>query len=62
MRFLDDALRVLKAAGRIVLLLSDHGDLAGFLSYCSGLGLSVREIARESLFYESLVVYEIRRG
>jgi release factor glutamine methyltransferase len=61
MRFLDDSLRVLKAGGRIVVLLSDHGDLAGFVSYCGGLGLSVREMAREPLFYESLVVYEISR-
>lgn len=61
MRFLDDALRVLKVDGRIVVLLSDHGDLKGFVSYCIDLGLSVRVTARDALFYESLVVYEIRR-
>ena len=61
MRFLDDALRVLKADGRIVVLLSDHGDLTGFVSYCISLGLSVSEMASSALFYESLVVYEIRR-
>ncbi|MDA4113083.1 MAG: methyltransferase domain-containing protein [Thaumarchaeota archaeon] len=61
MSFLDDALRVLKADGRIVVLLSDHGDLRGFVSHCIGLGLSISEAARAALFYESLVVYEIRR-
>jgi len=60
-RFLDDALRVLKADGRIVALLSSHSDLSGFASRCVSLGLSVREVATAALFYESLVVYEIRR-
>lgn len=60
--FLEDALRVLRPGGRILALLSDHSDLAGFESHCSGLGLSVREADRMKLFYESLVVYEIRRA
>ncbi len=62
MAFLEDAVRVLKEGGRIMVLLSDHGDLAGFLSHCAGLGLSVTEAARSKLFYESLVVYDIRKG
>lgn len=61
MRFLEDALRVVKARGRIYVLLSDHGDLAGFVSHCTGLGLSIREAARARLFFESLLVYEIIR-
>ncbi len=60
-RFLDDALRVVTAEGKILVLLSDHGDLEGFVSHCHGMGLSVREAERTRLFYESLVVYEIRR-
>jgi len=59
--FLDDALRVVKAEGRILVLLSDHGDLEEFLAHCLASGLSVHEAARARLFYESLVVYEIRR-
>ena len=59
--FLDDALRVLKPGGRVVALLSDRGDLARFASHCEALGLELRESERERLFYESLVVYEIRR-
>jgi release factor glutamine methyltransferase len=62
MAFLDDALRVVKEGGTIVVLLSDHGDLDTFLSRCAALGLSVKEEATSRLFYESLVVYVIRRG
>jgi release factor glutamine methyltransferase len=62
MRFLVDALRVLKAGGLILVLLSDQGDLAGFVSHCLGQGLSVREREKTRLFYETLFVYEIRRG
>ena len=61
MRFLEDALRVVKAAGRIYVLLSDQGDLDGFVSHCVGSGLSIREAARAKLFFESLLVYEITR-
>jgi release factor glutamine methyltransferase len=61
MRFLGDALRVVKAGGKIYVLLSDHGDLDGFVSHCVGLGLSIREAATATLFFESLLVYEIVR-
>ncbi|MGA2665647.1 MAG: hypothetical protein ABSF83_11960, partial [Nitrososphaerales archaeon] len=60
-RFLEDALRVVKASGRIYVLLSDRGDLAAFLARCLDLGTAVRETARARLFYETLVVYEVRR-
>ena len=60
--FLEDALRVLRPDGRVLVLLSDQGDLAAFLAHCDSLGLSAREVDRERLFYESLVVYELRRG
>jgi len=62
MRFLEDALRVVRVGGRIYVLLSDHGDLDGFVSHCAGLGLSIHEVARARLFFESLLVYEIIRG
>ena len=60
-RFLDEALRVVKASGRVIVLLSDRGDLAAFRARCVELGATVRETARERLFYETLVVYEVRR-
>jgi release factor glutamine methyltransferase len=59
--FLDDALRVLKKGGRIVLLLSDRGDLHGFLARSKAMGLSVVEKRSKRLFYETLVVYELSR-
>jgi release factor glutamine methyltransferase len=62
MAFLDDALRVVKEGGMIVALLSDQGDLNMILSRCAARGLTVKEEARSKLFYESLVVYVIRRG
>jgi release factor glutamine methyltransferase len=59
--FLVDALRVLRSDGKIVLLLSDHGDLQRFLASSRKLGLSVVEKRRKRLFYETLVVYEISK-
>jgi release factor glutamine methyltransferase len=61
-RFLDDALRVLRTGGKIVLLLSDRGDLQRFLARSKGMGLSAVEKRRKRLFYETLVVYELSRG
>ncbi len=60
-KFLDDALRVLKKDGRIVLLLSDRGDLQRFLARSKTMGLSAVEKRRKRLFYETLVVYELSR-
>lgn len=62
MRFLEDALRVLRKGGQVLVLLSSQGDLATFVSHCLLLGLSVREVERADLFYESLIVFEIRRA
>jgi release factor glutamine methyltransferase len=62
LRFLEDALRVLRDGGRIFVLLSDLGDLKTFLSRCETLNVRVREVQRVRLFFESLVVYEIRRA
>lgn len=59
--FLKHALRVMKADGTMVALLSDGGDLDSFASYCSSQGLKIEEIARKKLFYESLVVFAIKR-
>ncbi|MGD0636577.1 MAG: methyltransferase domain-containing protein [Nitrososphaerales archaeon] len=61
MKFLGDALRVVKAGGRIYVLLSNHGDLDRFAALCDGMGLSIREVAQAKLFFESLLVYEIVR-
>lgn len=60
--FLEEALRVLKPRGSIVLLLSDESDLGGFRRACKAMGLRLEVKARRRLFYETLVVFEIRRG
>lgn len=59
--FLDEALRVLREDGRILVLLSEEGDIGRFRNLCLDRGLSVQEKSRRKLFYETLVVYEIRR-
>jgi release factor glutamine methyltransferase len=60
--FLEEALRVLKAGGTIVALLSSEGDMASFLDHCSNLGLSVESVIEKRVFYETLSVFTIRRG
>jgi release factor glutamine methyltransferase len=61
LRFLEDALRVLRPNGRIVVLLSDAGDISGFLDRAGRMGLAAVEKRRKRLFFESLVVYELSR-
>jgi release factor glutamine methyltransferase len=60
--FLEEGLRVLREEGTMVALLSDDGDLESFLSNCRGLGLSVEGVAEKRLFYETLVVFRMRRS
>ncbi len=59
--FLDEATRVLKPEGRILLLMSDEADLEGFKAACEARGLRVAEKERTPLFYENLVVFELQR-
>ncbi|MDA4121907.1 MAG: hypothetical protein OK456_01855 [Thaumarchaeota archaeon] len=61
MRFLDDALRVLRSDGKILVLLSDSGDVQRFLAHATRLGLSAKERRRKRLFYETLLVFELSR-
>ena len=60
--FLDEALRVVRRGGNIVLLLSDQADIEQFLRMCEGRGALVEEVARTPLFFESLVVFRITRA
>ena len=59
--FLEEALRVLKLGGIVVLLLSDEADLDEFEAYCEKKGLRVEEKARQGLFFENLFVFEVSR-
>jgi len=60
--FLEEALRVLKQEGAVVLLLSDEADLDDFRRLCEGRGLRVEEKGSTGLFYETLFVFEVRRA
>lgn len=60
--FLKEALRVLRADGRVLILLSDLGSVREFVLSAENQGLRVVEKARRRLFYETLVVFEVSRG
>jgi release factor glutamine methyltransferase len=60
--FLEEALRVLKAEGSIMVLLSDKGDLGSFLSRSAGLGLMAELAAERRLFFERLAVFRFKRA
>lgn len=62
LQFLNESLRVVKRDGVIVVLLSDEGDIDGFRRSCERLGLAVSEKARTNLFFENLLVFELRRN
>jgi hypothetical protein len=61
LRFLLEAIRVVKNAGRIVLLLSSDNPVAPIREVCERNGLSMRLVGTKHLFYETLSVYEILR-
>jgi release factor glutamine methyltransferase len=58
-RFLDEAMRVTKLEGRIVLLLSSENALAPIKRICERNGFSMKRLEAKHLFYETLSVYEI---
>ncbi len=60
--FLEEALRVTKPTGRIVMLLSSHNPVEKFETLCAQRGLEMRLGASKALFYEKLFVYIIRRA
>ena len=59
-RFLQDAIRVLRRQGNILLVLSSDNPLTPIEEFCNRNGLSIRLLERMPLFYETLCVYEIR--
>jgi len=59
--FLDDAVRVLRPGGVVVMIVSDEANLDDFRKACEARGLRVSERARTSVFFENLVVFEVRR-
>jgi release factor glutamine methyltransferase len=61
-RFLEDAIRVLKPKGRIVFLLSGDNPLAPIDATCRAKGFSMKLLETRRLFYEALSVYELSRA
>lgn len=59
--FLDEALRVVKQEGKVLLVVSSETDIARIEDYCRAMSLQFRIVAERDIFYESLYVYEIGR-
>jgi hypothetical protein len=61
LRFVGEAIRVLKSEGRIVLLLSSDSRVAPVRDACERSGLGMKLVGSKHLFYETLSVYEASR-
>lgn len=59
--FLDEAVRVVRPSGRVVLLLSDEADIEEFEGACRDRGLRVAVKSTTPLFFENLTVFEVSR-
>lgn len=60
--FMEEGARVLRKGGRMLVLLSAEGDLKGFVTRARALGFTSRRVASKKLFYETLVVFSLKRG
>jgi release factor glutamine methyltransferase len=60
--FLEEALRVVKTRGTVLMLLNDEADLATFRGVCARLGFSLERVAAHRAFFEELAVYAARRA
>ena len=60
-RFLEEAERVLRPRGKILLLFSSEESLDEFLTFCKDRNLVYSRIMSKSLFFEELTVFEIRK-
>ena len=60
-RFLLEAVRVLKRGGRIVMLLSSDNPVEPIKEVCESQGLAMKAVDSKHLFYETLSVYELFR-
>ena len=60
-KFLLDALTVTKDKGTVLILLSSESSCEAFIKYARDLKLEVREIASKHVFFEDLIVYEVKK-
>ncbi len=59
--FLDNAMRVLEPDGKALILLSSETDLKQFKDYCEKNSIMFKALLKESLFFETLFVFELRK-
>jgi release factor glutamine methyltransferase len=57
-RFLEEALRVVRPAGRVVMLLNDQADIDEFGRICADRGFILKRIGSRRVFFEELSIYE----
>ncbi len=62
LKFLDDALRVLKNGGKILVLLSSLGSTEKFSKFCSDHSVVSSKVGEKKLFFETLTVYLLSRA
>lgn len=61
MRFVLEAIRVMRSGGRVVMLLSSDSPVESVRELCERNGLAMKQVDSRHLFYETLRVYELRR-
>jgi release factor glutamine methyltransferase len=61
-KFLEEALRVVKTRGTVLILLNDQADLATFREACAESGFSLERVAAHRAFFEELAIYAARRA
>ena len=60
--FLDDAVRVMKPSGKILLVLSSETALDLFVDYCKENALNIQRVFQKRVFFETLFVFVMRHG
>ena len=57
LKFLSEALRVVKPDGKVMMLLNDDAELSKFSKACAGSGFRLQRVASRRVFFEELSVY-----
>jgi release factor glutamine methyltransferase len=60
-KFLEDALRVVKRQGTLLMLVNDEAEMSTFREVCARSGFSLERVATKRAFFEELAVYAARR-
>jgi release factor glutamine methyltransferase len=61
-KFLEEALRVVKRRGAVLMLLNDEADLSAFREECARSGFDLERVTTRRAFFEELAVYAARRA